>query len=463
MTQVGLVTGTSSLPTIENNLNKIILPIDEAGEFKTTIIGFDANTTYYIRAYGINSDGISYGNEVQFTSPEEKVYNGNITLSSQEEVIEFGKNNYTTIFGDVFITNSVTDLTPLRSVVLIHNNLEIKNTTDLRNLEGLNSLKTTNINSAIGILIEHNIALESLSGLNNLEFNRGYFYIIDNDKLVNLEGLNSYWGTSYGGEFRVQNCDNLLNLSGLENLSNVEGNFLLIENLKLNNIFAISNLNYVGDRIVIDDNDSLEDINGFESITSINGVEIYNNNNLTNLDGLSNLNSVKDIIWINNNNSLPNLNGFKNITTIEHIRIENNSSLTNLIGLDNLLKIDSQLYIYNNANMTSLKGLENLTSLERLYVHSNSSLINLEGLSSLSNIVSYNYPISIGYNLSLTSLTGLENLSQVEGNIQIYNNSKLDDFCALKNLLTNGNHDGQISFSENFNNPDTTEIINNCN
>jgi uncharacterized protein (TIGR02145 family) len=38
------------------------------GVFTSNITGLSANTTYYVRAYAINTDGVGYGNQVQFTT-----------------------------------------------------------------------------------------------------------------------------------------------------------------------------------------------------------------------------------------------------------------------------------------------------------------------------------------------------------------------------------------------------------
>jgi len=227
--EVGLVVGLTSLPTTENNLNKFILTPDESGSFDITITSVPANTTYFIRAYGVNSEGIGYGNEVQFTSLEENVYTGDITLSTQDEVNEFGTNEYTTIDGSMYIKGTVTDLSPLESIVIINNAFEVKNTQNLQNLEGLNNLKITGNIFPNGFRIENNSALESLSGLNNLEITRGESYIINNDNLTNLQGLNNYNAAS-AGEFRIQDCDALLSLSGLENFQFIGDTFYLINN-----------------------------------------------------------------------------------------------------------------------------------------------------------------------------------------------------------------------------------------
>jgi uncharacterized protein (TIGR02145 family) len=42
-----------------------------SGNFSAGIIGLSANTTYFVRAYAINSAGAAYGNEVNFTTPSE--------------------------------------------------------------------------------------------------------------------------------------------------------------------------------------------------------------------------------------------------------------------------------------------------------------------------------------------------------------------------------------------------------
>lgn len=47
--------------------------VDDKLDFAGTINNLSANTTYYVRAYGITSAGISYGNEVSFTTSETSV------------------------------------------------------------------------------------------------------------------------------------------------------------------------------------------------------------------------------------------------------------------------------------------------------------------------------------------------------------------------------------------------------
>ena len=65
VTEYGICWSTSLNPTISSNKKKIGMGI---GSFTISLDGLTANTKYYLRAYAINSAGISYGNEVTFTT-----------------------------------------------------------------------------------------------------------------------------------------------------------------------------------------------------------------------------------------------------------------------------------------------------------------------------------------------------------------------------------------------------------
>jgi uncharacterized protein (TIGR02145 family) len=59
-----------------------------AGNFKLSLTNLPANTTIYVRAYAINNQGISYGNEISFI----------LWLNSQQEpVTDFDNNSYSTV------------------------------------------------------------------------------------------------------------------------------------------------------------------------------------------------------------------------------------------------------------------------------------------------------------------------------------------------------------------------------
>lgn len=67
VTQYGICWSTSHNPTTSNN--KTIQSGSSSSDFVSTISGISSGTTYYVRAYAINSSGTGYGNEVYFTVP----------------------------------------------------------------------------------------------------------------------------------------------------------------------------------------------------------------------------------------------------------------------------------------------------------------------------------------------------------------------------------------------------------
>jgi len=67
VTERGIVWATTTMPTTSNN--KTVADGTGLGVFTASISSLALNTTYYIRAYAINTYGTSYGNEVTLTTP----------------------------------------------------------------------------------------------------------------------------------------------------------------------------------------------------------------------------------------------------------------------------------------------------------------------------------------------------------------------------------------------------------
>lgn len=65
VTARGVCWNTTKNPTI---LNSTTSDSTGVGQFKSSIIGLNANTTYHLRAYASNSIGTSYGSEMIFTT-----------------------------------------------------------------------------------------------------------------------------------------------------------------------------------------------------------------------------------------------------------------------------------------------------------------------------------------------------------------------------------------------------------
>lgn len=73
VTARGVCWSKNQSPTINDNKT-----FDGAGMglFASVITGLEPNTTYYMRAYGTNSMGTSYGNEITFTTPTGQIPDG---------------------------------------------------------------------------------------------------------------------------------------------------------------------------------------------------------------------------------------------------------------------------------------------------------------------------------------------------------------------------------------------------
>jgi hypothetical protein len=460
ITEAGFVVDTLPEPTITRNLNKFIRVQGPNHSLSAIIIDVPAGKNYYIKAYAINAQGIGYGNQVSFMAEFENAYTGNVTLQTQQDVINFGNSKYTRIKGALYISGSVTDLTPLLGLAIIDYELNVTNTTALKNLKGLDSLQATNSAGFYhGMLFENNSALTSFAGLNNLIGSYGDFDIINNTALTSLSGLDKVSFSDFG-EFRIQGCNLLTNLNGLENLAFLDGSIYLMDNTGLTNIGALGNLSTVTGYIYIIDDQALTNLHGFEKLTQAENITLTNNDKLVDLTGIGNITALQSI-EINGNNSLKDLSGFSKITTIEFFELQNNNSLTNLSGLNNLTTVTGNMNIEQNSKLVNLAGLNKLTSVPYISIQFNNSLVDLTGLNALTTCTGNASSMVIAANNSLTSLTGLENLATVGGEIQINYNPAIKSFCGLAPLLRS-NWSGTFLDIGNDVNPAVSDIVANC-
>jgi len=70
ITERGICWDEVSMPTIDNNANKLTDDTSGTGMFISVITGLTPATNYYIRAYAINERGVAYGNERNFRTDE---------------------------------------------------------------------------------------------------------------------------------------------------------------------------------------------------------------------------------------------------------------------------------------------------------------------------------------------------------------------------------------------------------
>ncbi len=68
-TERGFVYSEQQMPTVDQTIQRITVPITEDKEFSAWVLGLNLGKTYYIRAYAVNPIGIAYSsNQVSFTT-----------------------------------------------------------------------------------------------------------------------------------------------------------------------------------------------------------------------------------------------------------------------------------------------------------------------------------------------------------------------------------------------------------
>ena len=314
---------------------------------------------------------------------------------------------------------------------------------------------------------------------------------IDVTNLDSLMGLDSIFGSLqiFGG-----GPDNQIDFSGLSNLLYVGESFELF-GTGIKNLDAFSSINYIGEDLLIDDNDSLMDISGLDSFIVIKeDIGINDNRNL----------SVCGVYWlcqflrsdegdeINIMRNAPGCNtafdlidqcgcdepikvrmdlelmsqedvdivpekygvcpyplddlliGFDDGDFLEDFDFQNETIIHNL---DSLVVIDSifdDLVIRNNKLLADITGLQNLVFVfDDVTIEQNETLSSLEGLSGLSKIPG---DLVIFENNKLIDLNGFENLEAVGNELQIEDNPQLTSIDALVNVKSLG---GNLEIEDN--------------
>lgn len=426
-----------------------ILQVENITNLTYSITNLDPETNYSVRI--VASDGTKDTiASFSFTTTEYiNIFNGDVFLSTQQEVDDFGANNYTEIVGELTINGNSGDITSLTSL--------------------------TSITKVKSLSVGDNWYLVSLDGLNNLSSITENLGISGNDGLINVDELSNL--SSIGGRVSIGINESLTNIDGLRNITTIGGD-LSISGRALENVNGLSSITSIGGDFHFSSNDLITNIDSLQNLTTINGtLNIAANESLTNLDGLSNLTFIGNNLHLGTS-SITNINGLSNLTTIAGYRIKiiGNMYLENLDGLNSNLTFGNddnhdypEIEIHYNDSLTNIDGLSsissNINTVRPPYIEIsyNNSLLNIDGLSNIESSIG----ISIYENPILANVNGLSSLTVMKqnGHLEIDNNIALNNMCGITPLIENGFPDnaGNYLISDNAYNPTVQDILDgNC-
>ncbi|WP_127845279.1 autotransporter outer membrane beta-barrel domain-containing protein [Psychroflexus aestuariivivens] len=267
------------------------------------------------------------------------------------------------------------------------------------------------------------------------------FVVVDNiissgNSTINLGFLSTCQdsGGIYNGNVTLTSQDEV-DIFGLQNYQIIDGN-----------------LNISGEDII--------DLSNLSNLEEVDNLRI-NSTQLQSLDGLNNISLNGSNLTIFDNDQLISLDALQNLTSASYVNLSYNDALNSLSGLNSITNLES-LEIVNNSSLQNLNGLEFITDILYLSIERNENLISLDGLENLTNIG----PSYFRYSSALIIGGNHSDMLDQEGNsiVESAPNPNLTDFCALENLMVNGNGSAEnVQIIYNAYNPTAQDIIDgNC-
>ena len=204
------------------------------------------------------------------------IFTGDVLLETQEQINEFGKNNYQIIKGQLNIIPSspdnIIDLSPLNSITQIDKLVSI--TSSQLEIVELNTIE-------VGGLIIYG-ECKSINFPNLIEITGGLeFFFNDLLETINFPKLNSVATHLSIRSGKIQNLD------GFRSLTHLGFELVIFDNPMLSSLAGLVNINSEVERLRIGNNDNLSSLDGVDNI-KFRGTHILNNNNLTDLCAIQN-------------------------------------------------------------------------------------------------------------------------------------------------------------------------------
>lgn len=297
---------------------------------------------------------------------------GNILLETQEQIDNFPVlypdcsviEGNLEITGEAFGADNIFHLDSLYRITGVEGNLKIAYALELHSLHGLEGISRVGGRVYISFT-----AVDSLTGLSNLQFVGGDMQFAENSNLQNLHGLERLQNIGDGLGFWF--CHSLESLDGLDALSSLGGYLILNSNYQLSSLEGLNLLTAIPGYLELENLPALSSLNGLEAIVSIGeNLTVINNQNLEGLAGLNGLNSVGGALIIRENPLFVHLDELNQIQSLAYgIEIESNESLENISGLSSITQIGGgNIYITSNPVLNDISGIANVDATTVYYI-----------------------------------------------------------------------------------------------
>ncbi len=411
---------------------------------------------------------------------QEKVYDGDIILSDQNDVDNFASESYTKITGDLKIIDSsgqeINDITELESIKEIGGRVYISSLDSLKDFNGLSNVKTigedlrfvanNGLNSINGfssletiageLYFSHNSSLSNIGALNTLSTAESVSFVF-NPNLISITGLNTLSNT---GNLVISSNNSLSEISGFQSLESIDGYFHVYKNPALKNINGFNAVRVMG-RYHVQQNHALTEIKGFKALEQVNSLfEIVWNDELELIDSFDSLMLVGSGDWLESafisihaNKSLTSINGFDELKAVKKIDISHNYTLEGIEGFNTLAGYIDRINIVRNDEVKTLDCFQSLESAGYIVIEDTKSVESLALFGEMANIFS----LRIGKNHGLKNLDALDKLNEIN-QITIIENEQLSDFCGLSILMNTG-WNGSLVINSNLYDPTYEDLV----
>ncbi|AXT58280.1 hypothetical protein D1815_21860 [Aquimarina sp. AD1] len=406
--------------------NQLEVLVEGIEQESYTIDFLTTGETIYWKVISKDPDGLISESDINGFNIYENIFEGDYTITSNEDLESFAANGYTKIIGDLSIANvTKSESNDLKTLNKLEGSLFIKDT-NFSNFDGLNNLEILKGD----LSIRSNDFLKNITGLSKIQKLEKSIFIEGNPLLSSLQGVENI-NQSMEGYISIQSNTALTNLSPLSNLLYVSNDIYITGNGNITNLDGLQNLQATGGSLVIGDESNLSSV-GLNNFQSVNSLRLINIGKITEIN-FENLTVVRGNISIQSNNILTNINGFENIT----------GEISEGLGL----------FIINNPLLTNIESLQNLTTLEELKISKNIMLKEIN-FNKLLNV----QEIELNENDNLINIQ-MGNLESVTDNFEIIANPLLTDYCSLASYASIAlTEQKEITTEGNLYNP-TTEMI----